>query len=86
MREKVILATSWFLNIGAIYSDISIWVKAILVGITGLTTIMALFNTYKTFSRNYRSLWIVIVIDEVVTKLSPKKLRHRRNSISRSKN
>lgn len=86
MKEKVILATSWFLNIGAIFSDISWGIKCVLVVMTALTTIMALFNTYKTFSRNYRTLWIVIVIDNVVTKLSSKKLRHRKNSISRNKN
>ncbi len=82
----MLLATSWFLNIGAIMSDISVWIKFVLVAITALTTVMAMFNTYKTFSRNFRTLWIVVRIEEVVTKLSPKKSRHRKNSISRNKN
>lgn len=72
MHDRALLLTSYVLNIGAFFAQISVVVKGILLVCTGITTILALLNQYKTFSKNYRTLWIVVQIDYVFSKISPK--------------
>lgn len=53
--------------------------------VTVLTTIMAFFNQYKAFQKNFKTLFIVITVNRVFTFLKPKKNRHRGISITKKK-
>ena len=85
MEGRSLFITSILLNVGALFSNISPVLKGILVTITALTTIMAFFNQYKTFQKNFKTLWIVVTVNHVFTFLKPKKNRHRGISINKKK-
>lgn len=85
MNAKLLLAVSYFLNAGVWLSDFSLAVKVVLAIIAGATTVMAFFNQYKTFQKNYKTIWVVVTITKVMTALQPKKNRHRGVSINKSK-
>lgn len=72
----LLLLASCILNVGALFSNISPILKGILMTVTVLTTIMAFFNQYKTFQKNFKTLFIVITVNRVFTFLKPKKNRH----------
>lgn len=82
---RFLLFSSYFLDIGALISDIPPILKGMLIAVTFLTTIMAFFNTYKTFHKNFRTLWIIVKVDHVFTYLKPKKNRHRGINITTKK-
>lgn len=85
--DRLLLGASYFLNIGAFMSDIAPWIKISLGIVTALTTLMAFFNQYKTFAKNFRTLWIIVRIEHIFTFLKPKKNRHRKGiTLTKSKN
>lgn len=85
IKDPLILGISYLLNIEVWFSHFGLWLKIILVIMTGLTTIMAFMNTYKTWKRNFKTLWIVVVVTHVITRLKPNKIRHRGIRIIKTK-
>lgn len=85
MGNRILLFVSYFLNIGALFSHINPIIKALLLIMTVLTTVMAFFNQYKTFKKNFRTWYIVVTINRVVSYMVPKKVRHRGISINKQK-
>lgn len=83
--DRLLLGASYLLNIGAWFSGMELWIKILLGVITAITTIMAFFNQWNTFKKNYRTLWIVVRIEHIFTFLKPKKRRHRGISLTKSK-
>lgn len=85
VTSRIILGASYLLNIGAWFSGMELWIKILLGVITAITTIMAFFNQWNTFKKDYRTLWIVVRIEHIFTFLKPKKRRHRGISLTKSK-
>jgi hypothetical protein len=82
---KLLLFTSFFLNIGASITKAPHWLEVGLWTVSGIASVLAMFNQFYTFKKNYKTLWIVVKITNVFTFLMPKKKRHRNISISRKK-
>lgn len=80
-----LLLSSYVLNIGAFISDISPIVKGFFVVLTTLTTMMAFLNQYKTFQKNFKTFYVVVIINRVFTYMKPKKNRHRGIKITKAK-
>ncbi len=82
---RILLISSYLLDIGALLSDLHPIAKGVLVFVTVLTTIMAFFNQYKTFQKNFRTWYIVVTVNRVITFIKPKKNRHRGITITKKK-
>lgn len=87
IKDPIILTASYVLNIGVWAGNFGMFLKVILAILAGLTTIMAFMNTFKTWQRNYRTLWLVVTINHVFTfiRKSPKS-RQRGIRITQTKN
>jgi len=81
MKEKVTLLAAQALTAGLWLLKISFALKILVTTVAGFTTILAFFNQYKTFEKNYRTMWIVVIINQWI----PKRKRHRGINISRKK-
>lgn len=84
MSDRIVLNISYLLTAGAWLINISLFCKIILTILAGITSIMAFMNQYKILQKNYKTLWIIIQVEQVLTRMQPKKNRHRKN-ISHSK-
>lgn len=83
--DRVMLAASYLLNTVVWAGSFAIWLKVGFAIIAGCTTILSFANAWYTFKKNNRTLWIVVTYNHVVSYIVPKKLRHRKNSISKPK-
>lgn len=87
--DRLILFSSYVLNVPVWMSNIPFWFKIVLAFVTGATTIMAFMNQWTNFSKNYRTLWIVVTINHIFTFIKPrpkqKKNRHRKRGITINK-
>lgn len=81
MGNRILLFASYILNAGAIFSHISPWIKGLLVVLSVLTTIMAFFNQFKTFKKNFKTTWIIVKVTHFFTYMTPKKNRHLQRGI-----
>lgn len=82
ITNRVLLACSYLLNAGVWASNMADWIKVALAIVAGATTVMAFLNQYKTFVKNYKTLWVVVFVTKYI---GPKKIRHRRGTISKPK-
>lgn len=80
---RILLFSSYFLNIPVWMSHLPFAFKIALAFIAGLTTVMAFLNQWITFRKNYRTMWVVVTIEHVFTFLRPKKNRHRGISLTK---
>lgn len=83
MKEKFIFLSSYACNIAMWVINIGIMVKVVVTILTILTTTMAFFNQYKTFTKNFKTTWIVVFINRYVGRKP--KVRHRKKSVSQPK-
>lgn len=80
------LAISYFLNIGVWTHHFHFALKIAYAIVAGIITLLTLINQWNVFYKNYRTVWIVIKIEHVVSWFIPKKLRHRSKNILFKKN
>lgn len=74
--NKILFGCSMFLSAGIWANNFHPALKIALAIVAGLTTIMAFFNQYKAFAKNYSGFWLVVRIKYVLGEA--KKSRHRR--------
>lgn len=84
-RENLILM--YILNAGMWLFKGFLILKMLLALVAGLTTFMAFFNQYKTFQKNYATLWIIVYFNHFRSRYRPKrpKRRHSERTIKKSK-
>jgi hypothetical protein len=61
MKDRIILLSSYVLNLSVFLSNVSLFVKILLAVFAGATTIMAFFNQYQIFTKNFGDLWRIII-------------------------
>lgn len=77
---NLLLLIAWVLDINVWLSHIGHAITTMLLVVAGATTIMAAFNQWKVFQKNYKSNWVVVKIEYVFTYIGLKKNRHRSKS------
>lgn len=78
IHAKALYCISMILNAGVWVNNFSIGIKILLGVVASLTTMMAFFNQFKTFQKNFDTWYIVVVVNRVITRIETRKTRNRR--------
>lgn len=77
--SQIILAATFFLNIGVWTHHFHIALKIAYAFLVGVVTVLGGINQWNVFKKTYPALRIVIVIEHVFTYIIPKRLKKKRH-------
>lgn len=82
LPKGVLFCIMYVLNIGVWVNGFALWIKLGYGILVGIVTILGAINQWNTFYKTYKTVWVVVKIEQCMEYILPKKKnRHHKNHL-----